>query len=158
MRLPPVLLALLAALLLAACGGGGDDGGTTATQQPAASAPTATATTPAFTEISVQEADAKTREGALLVDVREDDEWEAGRAPDAIHVPLGDLTDAKLAELDEQRGDGELIFICRSGNRSGEAAAAAQAAGLADVESVAGGMGDWVSAGLPLEPDDGEII
>ncbi len=157
MRIPLTLLPLLAALVLAACGGG-DDGGSTATQQPAAGTPAATATTPAFTEISVQEADARARDGALLVDVREDDEWDAGRAPDAIHVPLGDLTGAKLAELDERRGDDELIFICRSGNRSGQAAAAAQAAGLADVASVAGGMGDWVAAGLPLEPEDGEIV
>jgi rhodanese-related sulfurtransferase len=157
MRLPLTLLALLAAFVLAACGGDGG-GATTATQQPAASAPTATATTPAFAEISVQEADARAGDGALLVDVREDDEWAAGHAPAAVHVPLGDLSDAKLAQLDEQRGDGELIFICRSGNRSGQAAAAAQAAGLADVASVAGGMGDWAAAGLPLEPADGEII
>jgi rhodanese-related sulfurtransferase len=149
MRLPLALLALLAALALAACGG--DDGGGDGTSM-------ATATAPAFTEVSVQDAAAKADEGALLVDVREDDEWEAGHAPDAVHVPLGDLTDAKLAELDEQRGDGELIFICRSGNRSGQAAAAAQAAGLDDVVSVAGGMGDWVTAGLPLEPENGEII
>jgi rhodanese-related sulfurtransferase len=148
MRLPLALLALLAVLVLAACGGDDGGGGTSA----------ATATTPAFTEISVQDAAAKADAGALLVDVREDDEWEAGHAPDAVHVPLGDLTDAKLAELDEQRGDGELIFICRSGNRSGQAAAAAQAAGLDDVVSVAGGMGDWVTAGLPLEPENGEII
>ncbi len=106
----------------------------------------------------MQDAAAKADAGALLVDVREDDEWDAGHAPDAVHVPLRDLTDAKLAELDERRGDGELIFICRSGNRSGQAAAAAQAAGLADVASVAGGMGDWVTAGLPLEPESGEII
>jgi rhodanese-related sulfurtransferase len=93
-----------------------------------------------------------------LVDVREDDEWDAGHAPDAVHVPLGDLSEAKLAELDEARGDKALVFICRSGNRSAEAAAAAQAAGLENVVSVAGGMGDWVAAGLPLEPQDGEII
>lgn len=156
MRLPLTLLSLLAAVTLAACGG--DDGATTTTQAPAASTPAATATTPAFAEISVQEADAKVRDGALLVDVREDDEWQAGHAPDAVHVPLGELTAAKLAELDEQRGDGELVFICRSGNRSAQAAAAAQDAGLAKVSSVAGGMGDWVAAGLPLEPEDGEII
>lgn len=157
MRLPITLLALILALVLAA-GCGDDGGGTTATQQPAASAPAATVATPAFTEISVQEADAKADDGALLVDVRESDEWEAGHAPQAVHVPLGELDKAKLADLDEQRGDGELLFICRSGNRSGQAAAAAQAAGLTDVASVAGGMGDWVAAGLPIEPADGEII
>lgn len=156
MRLPLTLLGLLAALALAACGGSEQQ--TATAPPPTASTPAATATTPAFTEISVQEADAKTRDGALLVDVREDEEWDAGHAPDAVHVPLGELNDAKLAELDEQRGDGALIFICRSGNRSGQAAAAAQSAGLSDVASVAGGMGDWVAAGLPLEPRDGEII
>ena len=130
MRRPLTLLALLATLVLVACGG--DEGGSASTQQPAASTPTATTTAPAFAEISVQEADAKARGNAVLVDVREDDEWAAGHAPDADPRPArGILSDAKLAELDEQRGDGELIFICRSGNRSGQAAAAAQAAGLA---------------------------
>ena len=82
---PPRAAALLAVVVLAACGGDDGGGGTSA----------ATATAPAFTEISVQDAAAKADAGALLVDVREDDEWDAGHAPDAVHVPLGDLTERR---------------------------------------------------------------
>jgi rhodanese-related sulfurtransferase len=157
MRSPLAVLAVLATLALAACGS--DSGGEST---PAASVPAPTATASAsgaVTEISAADAGEQVEAGdGYLVDVREDDEWDAGHAPEAVHVPLGELSDAKLAELDEARGDKTLVFICRSGNRSAEAAAAAQAAGLEDVVSVAGGMGDWVAAGLPLEPQDGEII
>src|SRR5437868_4808646 len=52
--------------------------------------------------------------GVFLLDVREDDEWTAGHAPEAVHVRLGDLG-ARLGELP---GDRELYVICRSGNRS----------------------------------------
>jgi rhodanese-related sulfurtransferase len=154
MRLPLTVLALLAALVLAACG---SDSDTASTTGPATA--TATAEPAAVTEISAADAGAQVEAGdGYLVDVREDDEWEAGHAPQAVHVPLGQLDEAKLAELDEARGDRTLVFICRSGNRSAEAATAAQAAGLENVVSVAGGMGDWVAAGLPIEPRDGEII
>lgn len=152
MRLPVALLALLAAALIAGCGG--DE------QQSAATTATTAATTTAADVMTITpvEADRRTSDGtALLVDVREDDEWRAGHAPDAVHVPLARV-EARLAELDRRRGDGALIFICRSGNRSAVAARAAQAAGLRDVLSVSGGMGDWVGAGLPLQPADGSVV
>ena len=56
--------------------------------------------------------------GVFLLDVREDDEWTAGHAPEAVHVRLGDLG-ARLGELPQDR---ELYVICRSGNRSAYAA------------------------------------
>ena len=52
--------------------------------------------------------------GVFLLDVREDDEWTAGHAPEAVHVRLGDLG-TRLSELPQDR---ELYVICRSGNRS----------------------------------------
>ena len=59
-------------------------------------------------------------EGAALIDVREIEEWQTGRAPQAFHVPLGELA----ARLDELPRDRKLIMVCRSGGRSGTAAAA----------------------------------
>ena len=61
---------------------------------------------------------------AFLLDVREDDEWAAGHAPDAVHVRLGELG-ARVGEVPQDR---EVYVICRSGTRS---AYAAQALGSA---------------------------
>ena len=57
-------------------------------------------------------------EGAVLLDVREDFEWAAGHAPDAVHIPLSQLP-ARLHEIPQHR---HVLVICRSGNRSAQAA------------------------------------
>lgn len=82
---------------------------------------------------------------AVLVDVRELDEWEAGHAPDAVHIPLGELTE-RLGELPEAD---RLLLICHSGARSGRATAWLVQNGY-DAVNVDGGMVDWVRAGLPV--------
>ena len=87
--------------------------------------------------------------GALLLDVREDDEWTAGHAPDAVHVRL-----AQVGEAVARFAGQEVLTVCRSGARSGRAAKSLAAAGV-DVHNVAGGMSAWVSAGLPVVRDDG---
>ncbi len=157
MRLRIILLALVATALLAGCGGDEQPAASTTATTTAAEAAAPAAAADVLT-ITPVEADRRTADGtALLVDVREDDEWRAGHAPDAVHVPLARV-ESRLAELDRRRGDGALIFICRSGNRSAVAARTAQAAGLRDVLSVSGGMGEWVGAGLPLRPSDGSVI
>lgn len=89
-------------------------------------------------------------ENAWLLDVREDDEWAAGHAPGARHIPLGDLG-ARAGEVPQD----ELIYvICRSGHRSGRAAQALAGAGWRAV-NVAGGMQDWAAAGRPMVSDSG---
>lgn len=92
--------------------------------------------------------DARRRQegGALLIDVRELDEWKDGHAPNARHIPLGQLSQ-HLPSLPRER---EILFICRSGNRSSRATARAEAAGLT-ATNVAGGMNAWASAGLPIK-------
>ncbi len=95
-------------------------------------------------EIDVQHAARLTEAGhALLLDVREDEEWAAGRAPGAEHVPLGSL---QPGEVPTGR---PVLALCRSGNRSGKAAQALAAAGV-DVRNVTGGMKAWAAAGLPV--------
>lgn len=86
---------------------------------------------------------------AVLVDVREPQEWAAGHAPQAEHRPLGGLDPAAL--------DRELpvIAICRSGNRSGKAADLLAAVGV-PVHNLAGGMKAWAQAGLPVVTDAGD--
>jgi rhodanese-related sulfurtransferase len=89
------------------------------------------------------------RRGALLLDVREAEEWEAGHAPGAVHLPLGAVTDAAPSLRGQQ-----VLTVCRSGGRSARAASALATAGI-DVRDVAGGMTAWAGAGLPVIRDDG---
>lgn len=86
---------------------------------------------------------------AVLLDVREDDEWAAGHAPGAVHIPLSDVP-TRLGELPEV--EGALAVVCRSGGRSGRAVQWLQAQGF-DVINVDGGMRAWSGAGKPMEAD-----
>jgi rhodanese-related sulfurtransferase len=92
----------------------------------------------------------------LLVDVREDGEWEAGRAPGAVHVPLGDV-ERELPRLRARAAGRPIAFICRTGRRSAEAVRLAADAGIAEVVNVDGGMSAWAAAGLPLVPAGGRV-
>ena len=84
----------------------------------------------------------------LLLDVREDDEWQAGHAPQAVHHPLGTL------DADALPDDRPVVAVCRSGNRSGKAAQLLLAAGR-DARNLTGGMQAWAAAGLPVVAPDG---
>jgi rhodanese-related sulfurtransferase len=104
-------------------------------------------------EISVQDADELLRDGeAVLVDVREPHEWDAGRIPGARHVQLEHLA----SQADTIPRDTRVIFQCRLGVRSAMATKAFRASGY-DAVSMAGGIKAWHEAGLPLEPDDGYV-
>lgn len=96
--------------------------------------------------------DAATRveNGALLLDVREPDEWQGGHAPGAAHVPLGELG-ARLEEIPKDR---PIVAVCRVGGRSAKATVALRDAGY-DVINLAGGMRAWQAAGQPVVTDDG---
>lgn len=84
--------------------------------------------------------------GAIAVDVREDDEWTAGRIDGALHVPLGALE----RRLDDLPAAVDLIFVCRSGARSDAAAAAVAAVRTQRCANLAGGMKAWAAAGQPM--------
>jgi rhodanese-related sulfurtransferase len=84
-------------------------------------------------------------DGAVLLDVREDDEWSAGHAPDARHVPMSQLT----GRLDEVPPADPLYVICRSGARSARVVAFLSQQGVSAV-NVAGGMQSWAAAGRPM--------
>ena len=105
-------------------------------------------------QITPQEAAAAAEAGALLVDVREHDEWEAGHVAGAVHIPLGELGD-QLAALDPTR---RTVFVCRVGGRSDVAAGVADRAGFAAPANLEGGLRAWEAAGLPMEPDGAEVV
>jgi rhodanese-related sulfurtransferase len=101
-------------------------------------------------EVDAEGADALVAEGAFLLDVREPDEWQAGHAPGAVHVPLGALA----ASREQLPDDRTIVCICRSGARSGRATEAMRSWGL-DAINVAGGMKGWASSGRSVVCDDG---
>lgn len=85
--------------------------------------------------------------GATLLDVREDDEWAAGHAPEAVHVPMSGLP-GRLGEVPT----GPLAVVCRVGGRSAQVTAYLVAQGY-DAVNVAGGMLTWEAEGRPLVAD-----
>lgn len=128
---------------------GGGLGGASATPTPV---PTPTPTAVALSavpaaDIEPAEAAVRADQGALLLDVRENDEWDAGHIPGATHIPLSELQ-ARIGELPT---DQTILVICRSGNRSQEARDLLLAAGLTNVTSVNGGVRAWQAAGYPFE-------
>jgi rhodanese-related sulfurtransferase len=85
----------------------------------------------------------------VLIDVREDREWQAGHLPQAMHLGKGIIErDIEAAVQDKQQ---TLVLYCGGGFRSALAADVLQKMGYTDVLSLAGGYSAWVNAGLPLE-------
>lgn len=90
-------------------------------------------------------------EGALLLDVREPHEWQAGHAPKAKHMALG-VVGHRQSELPKDR---TIVTVCRSGRRSDTAAKQLRAAGFT-VLNLSGGMQAWAAAGLPVVAKGGK--
>ncbi|MCW2684716.1 MAG: glpE [Blastococcus sp.] len=90
-------------------------------------------------------------EDAVILDVREDDEWAHGHIHGATHIPMGDVP-ARLDELPET----DLLYVtCRGGGRSARVVGWLNQNGF-DAVNVAGGMGDWEAAGKPMVSETGE--
>lgn len=101
----------------------------------------------AIEEADVHETAARLTQGdAILVDVREDFEWQLGHAEGARHIPLMQLP----AHLDELPKESPIYLICASGNRSGKAAEYLTQAGFERPINVRGGTIAWQRAGLPI--------
>jgi rhodanese-related sulfurtransferase len=103
-------------------------------------------------EVSREEAQKMVDEGAQLVDVRADHEWEMGRIEGATHLPLAELAE-RTEEIDKDR---PVVFYCRGGNRSTMAAEALAAAGY-EAAKLSEGIVGWSEAGLPLAPEGGAV-
>ena len=101
-------------------------------------------------EVSVSDAAARVRDGAFLLDVRNDDEWAAGHSPDAHYVTLQQVP-TRAGEVPNDRA---VMVVCRAGGRSAQATEWLVANGY-DAHNVLGGMQAWAAAGLPVVTDDG---
>lgn len=82
---------------------------------------------------------------AYLIDVREHDEWQAGHAPDAVHLPLSEL----IGRVEEVPADRDVYVICKVGGRSQQAVQYLNQSGRTTV-NVSGGMLAWHAAGRPM--------
>lgn len=103
-------------------------------------------TPPGVPEVDVEQfADAHAG-GAVVIDVREPDEWNAGHVPGAIHIPLGQV----VARVGEVTRDEPVYVVCGTGSRSGKAAQFYRSQGI-DAINVNGGTKGWVEQGRPVE-------
>jgi len=89
-------------------------------------------------------------ESVILLDVREDDEWQRGHAPGAQHIPMGQVP-SRITEID---ADATLYVVCHLGGRSQRVAQYLARNGYTPV-NVSGGMQAWAAAGRPVVTDDG---
>jgi rhodanese-related sulfurtransferase len=99
--------------------------------------------------ISVADATLKlNREDALIIDVRETHEWDRGHIPSARHIALGQLG-KRMQEIEKFKSR-PVIVVCASGNRSSSACGTLKRAGFEQVFNLAGGIGAWSEANLPV--------
>ncbi len=102
----------------------------------------------AVEQVDVAQAAAMQQRGALLLDVREVDEYNQAHVPGSVLIPLGQLAQ-RMKEISAYTTQ-PVAIICRSGNRSGKALKLLQQAGFSAAVNVEGGMLSWQKAGLPV--------
>lgn len=107
---------------------------------------------PEVREINREEARKLLDDGAQLIDVRADHEWEAGHIAGASHIPLDELPQ-RAGEIEKER---PVVLYCRGGNRSTMATAALAESGF-DAVKLSEGITGWEEEGLPLEPEGGYV-
>lgn len=88
------------------------------------------------------------REDAIVLDVRESNEWSTGHIPGSRHIALGQL-DKRIPEIEKFKAR-PIIVCCASGNRSGSACGKLKAAGFEKVFNLGGGIAAWADASLPV--------
>ena len=107
-------------------------------------------TPPDVDHVDPVEAKRRVDAGALLLDVRNPEEWQAGHAEGAAWIPMGELAERQ----EELPTDREIVVICKTGVRSAQVAQALVASGYGAV-NVAGGTKAWQASGMSIVTDDG---
>jgi rhodanese-related sulfurtransferase len=87
-----------------------------------------------------------------LLDVREPEEWTAGHAPDAHHMPMMEVP-VRMAEVPT---DTEVVVVCRSGGRSGQVVSYLIGNGWDNVRNLDGGMQSWAATGRTVVSENGQ--
>ena len=111
-----------------------------------------------ISETSVAEIEPRLSTDMFLIDVRDEAEYRQGHLPGAVHVPRGllefrihPLVERHCVDDNSDTADQHLVVYCGSGGRSALAAQTLQSMGYRNVESLAGGITAWMSAGLPVD-------
>jgi rhodanese-related sulfurtransferase len=99
-------------------------------------------------DISVEQAHTMYQNGAFVLDVRTQEEWNEYHAPNSTLIPLDQLS----SRLNEVPRDRQVVVVCRSGNRSQEGRDILLQAGFEQVTSMTGGLNEWRASGYPTEP------
>ncbi len=89
------------------------------------------------------------RENAIVLDVREPDEFAAGHIPDAVNIPVSKLAE-RIQELDKYRSR-PLVVCCLSGMRAGRACSALKKQGFENLNNLSGGIDAWIAANYPVK-------
>ena len=91
------------------------------------------------------------RKDAAIVDVREPSEFKTGHIPNARNIPAGQVKE-RTKELEKLKGR-PILLVCQTGTRSAQIYGELTALGFAEVAGLAGGMGAWQQANMPVEKD-----
>ena len=94
-------------------------------------------------------------DGAVLLDVREDEEWRAGHIEGAVHVPMQLLPQRLHYEPGDLTPDAPIVVVCRVGSRSAHVTAWLNQQGY-DAVNLDGGIAAWQAAGQPIVSDNGD--
>jgi rhodanese-related sulfurtransferase len=105
---------------------------------------------PSIAQTTIAELPSEFGPDSMLLDVREDDEWNRGHAAEARHIPMGEVP----ARLDEIDRSSTLYVICKAGGRSAKVAQLLAHHGYEPI-NVSGGMLAWAEAGRPVLAADG---
>jgi len=97
-------------------------------------------------EVSVAQAVDLRSQGAFILDVREQSEWDQFHIPGAILIPLGQLP-SRLSEVPK---DKKVVVVCRTGHRSAQGRDVLLQAGYTQVTSMSGGVTEWQAQGQPI--------
>lgn len=91
------------------------------------------------------------RKDAVIVDVREPNEFKTGRIPHARNIPVDRISE-RAKELEKLKTK-PLLLVCQTGSRSAQACGTLLKDGFAQAVALSGGMAAWQQAGMPVEKD-----
>jgi len=100
--------------------------------------------------ISTQQAKEQIESGTPVIDVRTPAEFRSGHIPEAVNIPLAEITPEKVRSLFANK---EVLFICQAGVRGATACSNLSSVGFEEATNIEGGTQAWIQAGYPIVKD-----